>query len=130
MPQKRLSALLMGLVAMCTICARAFGDGEEPTPSVPERPAIKLNRWQEDWSVLADPRLRTEPFDNLKYIPLNRADPLGVMRPVASARGIELLAFYVESDFDAPFAAMRSAVLSISRRITSSMGVPSSQATV
>ena len=41
--------------------------------------------------------------------PLNRADPLGVMRPVASARGIELLAFYVESDFDAPFAAMRSA---------------------
>ena len=43
--------------------------------------------------------------------PLNRADPLAVMRPVASAVGIELLAFYVESptDFDAPFAAMRSA---------------------
>ena len=75
MPHKRLSALLMGLVAMCTICARAFGDGGAPTPSVPERPAIKLNRWQEDWSVLADPRLRTEPLDNLKYIPLNPNDP-------------------------------------------------------
>ena len=75
MPHKRLSALLMGLVAMCTICARAFGDGGAPTASVPERPTIKLNRWQEDWSVLADPRLRTEPLDSLKYIPLNRNDP-------------------------------------------------------
>jgi hypothetical protein len=79
MPQKRLSALLMGLVAMCTICARAFGDGEAPTPSVPERPAIKFNRWQEDWSVLADPRLRTEALDNLKYIPLNPNDPQSYM---------------------------------------------------
>jgi len=35
-----------------------------------ERPSIGFNRWQEDWSVLADPRLRTEPFDSLKYIPL------------------------------------------------------------
>ena len=65
---------LIGLVAMCTICARAFGDGEAPTPPVPERPAIKLNRWQEDWSVLADPRLRTEPLDSLKYIPPRTAD--------------------------------------------------------
>ena len=79
MPHKCLSALLMGLVVMCTICARAFGDGEAPTPSVPERPAIKLNRWQEDWSVLADPRLRTEPLDNLKYIPLNPNDPQSYM---------------------------------------------------
>jgi len=41
--------------------------------------------------------------------PLYRPDPLSEMRPVASAGGIELFAFYVESDFDAPFAAMRSA---------------------
>ena len=75
MPHKHLCELLIGLVAMCTIRAPAFGDGEAPTPSVPERPAIKLNRWQEDWSVLADPRLRTEPLDSLKYIPLNRDDP-------------------------------------------------------
>ena len=40
-----------------------------------ERPAIGFNRWQEDWSVLADPALRTEPFDGLKYIPLAADDP-------------------------------------------------------
>ena len=39
-------------------------------PAAPQRPAIGLNRWQEDWSVLADPALRTEPLDALKYIPL------------------------------------------------------------
>ena len=59
--------------------ARAFGDDGAPPPSVPERPTIKLNRWQEDWSVLADPRLRTEPLDNLKYIPLNPNDPQSYM---------------------------------------------------
>ncbi len=32
------------------------------------RPAILNNRWQEDWSALADPALRTEPLDSLKYI--------------------------------------------------------------
>jgi hypothetical protein len=41
----------------------------------PARPAILPNRWQEDWSVLADPALRTEPWDSLKYIPLFVTDP-------------------------------------------------------
>jgi hypothetical protein len=35
-----------------------------------KRPAIMSNRWQEDWSALANPALRTQPFDVLKYIPL------------------------------------------------------------
>lgn len=39
----------------------------------PARPAIKTNRWQEDWSALADPALRTEPLDRLKYLPLGDA---------------------------------------------------------
>ena len=43
------------------------------TPAV--RPAISANRWAEDWSVLADPALRTNPFDAGKYIPLLPADP-------------------------------------------------------
>jgi hypothetical protein len=38
------------------------------------RPAILYNRWQEDWSVLADPALRTDPLDGLKYIPLAEAE--------------------------------------------------------
>lgn len=40
-----------------------------------QRPALKSNRWQEDWSVLADPALRTEPLDGLKYLALSDADP-------------------------------------------------------
>jgi hypothetical protein len=45
------------------------------TVAAPERPAILFNRWQEDWSVLADPALRTEPLDSLKYISLSADDP-------------------------------------------------------
>src|SRR3984957_14264212 len=41
----------------------------------PPRPAILFNRWQEDWSVLADPRVPREPLDSLKYIPLSSDDP-------------------------------------------------------
>jgi hypothetical protein len=40
-----------------------------------ERPAIAANRWEEDWSVLGDPELRTEPFDSLKYIRLFPDNP-------------------------------------------------------
>lgn len=40
-----------------------------------KRPAIMSNRWQEDWSALANPALRTQPFDALKYIPLSATDP-------------------------------------------------------
>ncbi len=39
------------------------------------RPALQANRWQEDWSALADPALRTEPLDDLKYIPLGSGEP-------------------------------------------------------
>ncbi|WP_417360961.1 alginate export family protein [Gallaecimonas pentaromativorans] len=34
------------------------------------RPAILSNRWQEDWSALADPALKTQPLDSLKYLSL------------------------------------------------------------
>src|SRR5258706_12374393 len=42
--------------------------------SAPQRPAILFNRWQEDWSVLADPRVPRQPFDEFKYIPLSATD--------------------------------------------------------
>jgi len=35
-----------------------------------KRPAVNFNRWQEDWSVLANPCVPAEPLDGLKYIPL------------------------------------------------------------
>src|SRR5277367_178161 len=47
----------------------------EADDQTPQRPAILFNRWEEDWSVLADPRVRREPFDSLKYIPLSADDP-------------------------------------------------------
>lgn len=40
-----------------------------------KRPLIKADRSQEDWSSLADPKLRTEPLDSFKYIPLFPANP-------------------------------------------------------
>ena len=43
--------------------------------AVPQRPAILFNRWQEDWSVLADPRVAPQPFDDFKYIRLSSVDP-------------------------------------------------------
>lgn len=54
-------------------------DATTPTPAPSATPAVRpqinwLNRDQEDWSVLADPSLRTDPFDSMKYIPLG-SDP-------------------------------------------------------
>jgi hypothetical protein len=65
-------------MAACVASSPARADELAPAPvsEAPQRPAIGFNRWQEDWSVLADPRLRTEPFDNLKYIPLSDSNPL------------------------------------------------------
>lgn len=42
--------------------------------AAPARPEPLFNHWQEDWSVLADPRVHHEPLDGLKRIPLG-ADP-------------------------------------------------------
>src|SRR5262245_48861970 len=38
----------------------------------PPRPEFKLSRQDEDWSVLRARELRTDPFDPMKFIPLNR----------------------------------------------------------
>lgn len=51
-----------------------------PTPAAScaaaaSRPAIGFFRWQEDWSVLADPCVPKEPGDALKYLPLSNGDP-------------------------------------------------------
>jgi hypothetical protein len=50
-------------------------ESEQPAEEIPSRPSIMFNRWQEDWSVLADPRVPREPLDNLKYISLSADDP-------------------------------------------------------
>lgn len=58
-------------VALVLATLQASADPNE----APQRPAIMFNRWQEDWSVLADPRVPPEPLDGLKYIPLSGSDP-------------------------------------------------------
>jgi len=68
-----LFALMMALPLLASSVARA-DDGSQ-SPVIPQRPAIDFYRWQEDWSALADPSLRTEPGDGLKYIPLAADDP-------------------------------------------------------
>lgn len=40
-----------------------------------KRPLLKADRSQEDWSSLAEPKLRTEPLDSFKYIPLFPTNP-------------------------------------------------------
>ena len=67
--------LLAGAVCLAAHGARAEDDTAPSANPAPERPSIHLNRWQEDWSVLADPELRTEPLDSLKYIPLSSDEP-------------------------------------------------------
>jgi len=46
-----------------------------PALQEPARPAIDwIYPWKEDWSVLANPALRTDPFDPIKYIRIG-SDP-------------------------------------------------------
>lgn len=65
-------ATLTALLAFMSCTAWADDDASD---MVPQRPSIMFNRWQEDWSVLADPRVPHEAFDDLKYIPLSPDDP-------------------------------------------------------
>jgi hypothetical protein len=68
------TAVLLSFSALAPVSARADDNGVL-SAQAPERPAIMFNRWEEDWSVLADPRVPRQPFDGLKYIPLSPEDP-------------------------------------------------------
>jgi hypothetical protein len=69
--------LVGAIVAAGLLGSAAHAQDVETTPTQPSaaRPAILFNRWQEDWSVLADPNTPRQPFDALKYIPLSPDDP-------------------------------------------------------
>jgi hypothetical protein len=70
-------------LAGVVLCAGGTATRAQEIPdtamAAPARPKIAFNRWQEDWSVLADPALRTEPLDSLKYIPLSNSNPLSYL---------------------------------------------------
>ena len=70
--------IAIGTAVLALACGhpdRAQADDAAPANAPPMRPVIMFNRWQEDWSVLADPRVPREPLDGLKYIPLSPVDP-------------------------------------------------------
>ena len=51
----------------------------QETGVAPARPVPLFNRWQENWSPLANPALRNEPGDSLKYIALSANNPAGYL---------------------------------------------------
>jgi hypothetical protein len=65
----------VGLIAVLVALSTAARAQDDVADETPRRPSIMFNRWQEDWSVLADPRVPREPFDRLKYMPLSADDP-------------------------------------------------------
>jgi len=71
---KHLASILSLALALLGSGASQADDSPAPDDS-PARPVIKFNRWQEDWSVLANPDMPREPLDDLKYIPLSAGDP-------------------------------------------------------
>jgi hypothetical protein len=74
----RFGLIVSGVVGVGALSAGAAyaqdatADGAPPSAT---RPIIKTNRWQENWSALADSALRTEPLDRLKYLPLSKSNP-------------------------------------------------------
>jgi len=66
MPSQR----LWPLVAAASLLASGALSAE-----ISKRPAIQSNRWEEDWSALANPALSKQPLDVLKYVPLSASDP-------------------------------------------------------
>ena len=50
--------------------------GSRGEAAVPERPVPLFNRWQENWSVLADERVARQRGDDLKYVSLSEVNPL------------------------------------------------------
>lgn len=68
--------LCLATIASLAAGSSALAETETTAPPVaePGRPAVGMYRWQEDWSVLADPARRTEAGDELKYIALSDVD--------------------------------------------------------
>jgi hypothetical protein len=73
--QMRKGGAAAAVVSLIAAPQAARADDQSSQTSTPQRPAIMFNRWQEDWSVLADPRVPRQPFDEFKYIPLSDVDP-------------------------------------------------------
>ncbi len=73
------NAAACAALAVCGLTegANAFAADNTPDAGAAAAPqctakrpsALSFNRWQEDWSALANPCVPRKPFDALKYIP-------------------------------------------------------------
>ncbi|MGU7772616.1 alginate export family protein [Burkholderia sp. MR1-5-21] len=78
--QQTLSGVVLAgsLLTQCggASAAQEAGAADAAAPPVcgTKRPSVMFNRWQENWSALADPCVPRKPFDALKYVPLG-GDP-------------------------------------------------------
>lgn len=73
--RRRLRIVRIALALAMSALGCGGAGAEDAGNALPKRPSIQSNRWAEDWSVLSDPRVRTEPLDGLKYMPLWATDP-------------------------------------------------------
>ena len=74
-------------VSLCVSGGVQAADEEAPAMNeIPSRPVPLFNRWEEDWSALADERVPRQPFDDLKYLSLSSIDPLVYLSLGANAR--------------------------------------------
>jgi hypothetical protein len=68
----RIPGMALILASLQTgLCAAEPGGTENPAPP----PEYQILRFDENYSYLANPVRRTDPFDPLKYIPLSAQDP-------------------------------------------------------
>src|SRR5687767_1573047 len=61
---------LLALLAGATLAALGLGS-TAVAQQAGSRPSYESLRFEEDWSPMRDPKLRTAPFDPLKWMPLN-----------------------------------------------------------
>lgn len=67
------AAVLLPLALSCYGQPASFPPSPNaPPPSVAARPEYKLDRSEEDWSLLRDPALHADPWDRFKYLSLGR----------------------------------------------------------
>jgi Alginate export len=72
------SAYCLAILALCLFAtARLQAQTPDPTPLYAPQPGVRpplspFPRY-EDWSFLRDPSLRVDPYDRLKFIPLNES---------------------------------------------------------
>ncbi len=73
---------LAAFVGACAACAACTAAAEPP-----DRPAFRSFRYDDDFTPLRDPALRTQPLDALKYIPLGEAENEGDFVPYVCIGG-------------------------------------------